>query len=293
MISTATVDSTGDSPLSDVTATGSMTAPDANGRGTISLTAGSQTLNFVYYVLSADRLIVMNGDTETSATALSGAMTRQSGTFTSSGLDTTAIISLWGAHGTQEPRGAATLGRFSAASAGTLTAVLDQAAQGTSALNNAYAGTYTVDSGGRVALTLTPTTGTARTFAIYLDATSNGYVIETDSVDGNAGVLEAQVGTTFPNTLPGQFISNTQFPVVPGPLSLLPAVSIGNGVISANYGSGYFYMNADTGRGLGSLTTTGIGTDAIAVYEVSDSHLRVLKFGTTTTRNPMIDWIDR
>ncbi|MFT3904954.1 MAG: putative Ig domain-containing protein [Steroidobacteraceae bacterium] len=289
-ITNAYVDRNGSTPLTDVSATGTMSAPDTNGRGTISLTADTSTINLVYYVLNSDKLIAMNGDTATNADSLSGAITRQSGTFSSASLDTSAVLSLWGAHGSSQPRAAAALGRLSGASSGTLSASLDETAQGSSSLANSYSGSYSVDSYGRAALTLTGSS-TSRSFAVYLDATSNGYVVEHDSTDQNTGLLEAQSGT-FDNTLAGQFISNTQFPITEGPMSLLPIVVLHNGIISANYASGYFYLDNDTGRGIGSLTTTAIGTDAIAFYELGDSRVRILKFGSTI-RNASIDWIDR
>lgn len=291
-VTAAYVDRNGSDPLTNASATGTATAPDSSGRGTLSLNTGSETLSFVYYVVSANKLVLINGDTASNSVSLSGFMTRQSGSFGADSLDSSAVLSLWGAHGSNQLRGAAALGRLSGASSasGTLNLLLDQTAQGTSSLATAYTGAFSVDTHGYGAVTLTAGS-TNRQLAVYLDGTSNGYVVEHGSVDNNAGLLEVQSGT-FDNTLAGQFIASTQAPVVEGPLSLLPVVTLRNGIISATYASGYFYLDNSTGRGLGSLTTTAIGTDAIAFYELDASDVRVLRFGSTTARNPMIDWYE-
>lgn len=300
-VTNATVERNGATPLTDAAAAGTMTAPDGNGRGTLTLTTtvSNETMVFAYYVVNANKLLLVD-ITGASNARVSGFMTRQSGTFDSTAVASPGVMSLWGSSGSSESVAAAALGRISAAiddgggSSGTLSLALDSAEQGTVHAAQNYSGVaYAVDTTGRVTLSYTNDSVT-RSFVLYLDSAANGYVVETDNAndDNNAGLLEAQTGSAFSNTLAGLFISGTQWPVSPGPISTLPSVVITNGIMSSTYGTGYFYVDADTGRGAGSFVATIIGTDAIVVYELDSTRVRVLRLGTPN-RDASIDWLDR
>ena len=289
--------------LTAAAATGTMSAPDDNGRGTLTLTTSSnETMEFAYYVVNASKLVLVD-ITSASNARITGFMTRQSGTFDATSFASPGVLSLWGSSGDSESVAAATLGRLSDAidagstggvSSGTLSLALDSAEQGTVHASQNYTDVaYTVDATGRATLSFTNDNVT-RSFVLYLDSAANGYVVETDTsnADNNSGVLEAQTGSVFNNTLPGLFISGTQWPVSPGPISTLPSVVITNGIMSSTYGTGYFYVDTTTGRGAGSIVATLIGTDAIVLYELDSTRMRVLRLGTTK-RDASIDWVDR
>jgi hypothetical protein len=209
------------------------------------------------------------------------------------------VLSLWGNSGSTEVISAVALGRLSGATitdsdSGTALLALDSTTQGAVQASQNYSGiAFTVAASGRATLSYTSSSVT-RTFVGYLDAAANGYLIETDTANANnnAGLLETQPGGNFTNTLPGQFLNGTQFPVSPGPISTLPSVVVSNGVLSATYGTGYFYVDPDTGRGAGTFTATVIGTDAMVLYELDPTRIRILRFGNTA-RDATIDWLNR
>ncbi|MGH8142483.1 MAG: hypothetical protein ACREU2_08210 [Steroidobacteraceae bacterium] len=305
-ISAGLVDSNGGaaSPLgagvTDAAMIGALSAPDADGRGTITMQVGSATTTLAYYIVNANKLFVMNIDPTPSGARESGFVTTQTGDATPSTFDTAAlaspsILSLWGAHGAIDPAGVVSLGRLSAAdpAAGTIDLLLDSADQ---AVDNAGVDnpgqSYAVDSTGRGTLTLTGG-GTTRSFVFYLDGTADGYIVEQNSPSGNAGLLEAQTVPPggFPDTLPGDFVGGTQYVQTLGPVSLLPLMYLAYGTVSSNFYSGTFSIDPNTGRGLGTVQEQGLQETADVLYEVSPTKLDVMNFATPAGTSGTILWL--
>jgi hypothetical protein len=289
-------DANGSNPLTDAVLAGNLGAPDANtGRGTLTLTAtapgGNQTFHFAYYVVSKDRLLLVTTD---QAPRLAGYMTRQSGPFSNDSLASPAILSLWGAQALAAPKSVIELARLANASAanGTLDLHLDTADQLAITLDTALTGAaYAVRAtDGRTSFSFVNGTAT-RQFAIYLDGASNGYVVEHSGTAGGAGLLEAQAAGPFTSSVPGFFVSGTQYPQDVAPMVLLPAVSISNGSFSTSQPLGVYVLDAATGRAWGYITVTGSSQALFVMYVVGPNRLVTFRQGALN-RSAVMDWLD-
>jgi hypothetical protein len=275
--------------------TGTLSAPDANGRGTATLTSGSLHSILAYYFINASKLFLMDIDGSTGVIE-SGQMTAQVGdagavSFDNNAMASPSIISVFGAAGYVEPITQMALGRLYNANpaAGTLGAILDATYNATdipSLLNDSQS--YTVDSSGRGTLSLTEYNGPV-SFAFYLDGIADGYLVQQGSTAGGAGFLEAQfqgpfanppVSGTFPDTLADEFVDVTAYPQSHGPVSLEATIVLNFGSLTSNFTNGTFAIDPTSGRGIGTLTTSAIGSAPAALYIVSPTKIDVLNFGT-------------
>jgi hypothetical protein len=300
-ISAGVTDSNALPALSSAPLGGALSAIDSNGRGTATFTAGGQTSTLVYYMINAGKSYLMNIDATVATPRSTGFLTAQSGNAAGGSFDNGAlgvapsIMSLWGAVGSgEEPISVMTLGRLSDgnAAAGTLAAVLDTSNRDSDTAGLSYTATYAIDSTGRGTLALS-SQGVTRNFVLYLDGIANGYVVEQGSGSGNAGVLEAQdtpAGGVYSDTLGGIFVAGTQFAQTPGPITLVPSISLNFGVLSSSYTSGLFAINTASGRGFGSLSQSGVAQTPAALYIVSPTKVDLMSFGTIQV-DGTINWL--
>jgi len=176
------------------------------------------------------------------------------------------------------------------AAAGTIDATLDISYQDIDDAGLAYsAQSYSVDpASGRGLLSLVNSTNTL-SFTFYLDGIANGYIVEQTGVAGSAGFLEAQfqgpypippAQGIFPDTLSNNFVGYTAFPQSHGPISLEPALELNYGALSSSETNGSFAIDPTLGRGLGSITETGIGSTPAVLYVVSPTKIDIMRFGT-------------
>ncbi len=296
LITDGHADSNGSNALTDAALAGNLGTPDTNtGRGTLTLTAtaagGNQTFHFAYYVVSKDRLLLVTTD---QAPRLAGFMTRQSGPFSNASLASPGILSLWGAEAVAAPKSVIELARLSNANAtnGTLDLHLDRANKIALTLDTAITGaSYAVRAAdGRTSFSFVNATAT-RQFVIYLDGTANGYVVEHSGTAGGAGLLEAQAAGPFTSSVPGFFVSGTQYPEDVAPMVLLPAVNIANGTFSATNASGYYVLDTLTGRALGYVSVTGSAGAPFVLYEVGPNRVVTFRPGALN-HSAVMDWID-
>lgn len=307
-LSAGLVDSNGGSTsglgsgVSDTVLTGQLSAPDSLGRGTATLTAGASTTDWVYYIVDANKIFLMNSTAAVNSARESGFLSPQVGNVTASNsfdngaFNSPSILSLWGDLGTVNPSTVTALGRLSNANptAGTVDVTLDVASQGTDTSDLPYsAQSYAVSADGRGTLTLTDAGGTSA-FVFYLDGTADGYIIQTASDSGNAGLLEAQAPPPpggYTPTLAGTFVGGTQYAQAAGPISLLSLVYLDYGSLSSTYTSGTFAVDPNTGRGFGQITFTGVGLLQDVLYIVSPTKVDLMNYGTTTGINGSILWM--
>jgi len=288
-------DSNDSSAMTDATLSGNLSAPDpTTGRGTLTLTAtgaGGRTMHFVYYIVTADRLYIASLDP---GSPIAGLMTRQTGAFSNSSLSTAGILTLWGAADVFEPKTVETLGRTSGANpaSGTINLLLDQANQGnatfTQAVNGASYAVRTTD--GRTTLSFRSGT-TTRNFVLYLDGPADGYIVELGSGVGSAGLLEAQSPGPFDTTVPGLFVSGTQFPADNAPILLLPAVTLTTGSFTANFATGYFTLDSTTGHGVGILNISGQTSTTFSLFVVRPDKIITLQMPTLYS-NGSLSWMN-
>ena len=288
------------SGISDAVLSGTISPPDTLGRGTMTLQSGSSSETLVYYIVNANKLFVMNGDAAVNSARETGYMTTQTGdasasTFDNGGLAQQSVLSLWGQKGSINPNTVVALGDLygSSPSAGTVNLVLDTANLSTDTDNVTYtAQPYSIDSSGRGTLAIT-TGGTTRNFVFYLDGVSDGYILEQGSTTGNVGLLEAQTVPSggFTSTLNGEFVGDTQFPLSYAPVALEPLVQLAYGSLSSTNFSGDFAVDPTTGRGFGTVSTTGVGETADVLYVVSPTKVDLMNFATPTGTNGTISWL--
>ncbi len=286
-------------PLTAQATTGTISTPDATGRGQFAVTAGAATTSFAYYLISAQKLVIMDIDAAKGTPIQSGFLSPQVGTVNATTFDATAltspsILSLWGSKGDIDPYTVVAIGRLANGNptANQVDLTLQSSVQDIVSSDEAYtAQTYTVDPTGRGTLSVYATGG-LRSFVMYFDGAADGYLVEQGSPYGNAGLLEAQTVPAggFPSTLAGDFVSGTQFPQAPGPVVLVPQLSLNYGQLSSAYTTGTFSIDPTSGRGLGTLTQTGVGTTPAAFYMVSSDKLDMLRYATRAT-NGAIEWL--
>jgi hypothetical protein len=283
--------------LNDATLTGTLSAPDAYGRGTATLVSGSQTSTLVYYLVNASKMLLMDIDSAASTPIASGQMTAQvgdvsPGVFSNNALGSPAVMSLFGASGDIEPMTVMQMGVLTNGNpaAGTIDATLDISYQAIDDAGLSYsAQSYSVDpASGRGQLSLI-NTANSLSFTFYLDGIADGYIVEQTGVAGSAGFLEAQfqgpypippAQGTFPDTLPNNFVGYTAYPQSHGPISLETSMALNYGALSSSETNGSFAVDASTGRGLGSITETGIGSAPAVLYIVSPTKIDIMEFGT-------------
>ena len=277
------MDSNDASAMTDAALTGAFTPPDANGHGNLTLTAAlpgsSRAMHFSYYIVNADRLFITSTDT---GFYVSGFMTRKAGTFDNSSMVNPAILNLWGAAPVLAPKSVISLGRLSGANTGTgtLNVLLDTSNAAVNTYSQAINGArYAVRSDGRTTLSFT-SAGVPRNFALYLSGPATGYLVEHGSSTGNAGLIEAQSPGPYSASVPGLFVSGMQYPEDEAPIVLIPSVHITDGSFTSQYASGFFTMDSTTGRGIGTLTISGIGVGIYTFYFVRPD--KVLSLRTST-----------
>ena len=99
---------------------------------------------------------------------------------------------------------------------------------------------------------MTYTSGvTTRSFVLYLDGPANGYVVEPSSSSGNAGTAGGAVRGTFRHRWPGCLSAARNTQKIP-PIVLLPAVQFAGNSFTANYANGFYALDTNSGRGVGS-----------------------------------------
>jgi len=204
-ISAGTIDEDSDGTVtSNAVLTGSYTVA-ATGRGTMTLmVAGAPNpVNLVFYVVSANELLVQSSDPQTLTSSLfRGTMQHQTGagTFSNASLNAASVIGLEGFNSNGND---VVLGILSIPTPGNFTVVGDENNLGALAALN-QAGTYSVSSNGRVTVT-----GTPHPMVFYLSAANQGFVVGTDT-NASTGFFEPQ--TAGPYSLNGTFFFGPSTP---------------------------------------------------------------------------------
>jgi hypothetical protein len=303
-ISTGSIDSNNPTAaLTNAPLGGTFSAPDALGRGTATLTAGGQSSQYVYYIARANKIFLMNIDPQTATSPRSsGFITPQIGNVNGTSFDATAlaspsILTLWGAIVGMEPITSQAIGRLFGGNGTALSALLDVTDQQTPVIADLTAPltnqAYAIAPNGRGTLNLN---NGVQNFSLvfYLDGASDGYVVQQNAPDGSGGLLEAQypmpASGGFPSSFSGYFVGGTQFAQAAGPITLNPLAQIAFGSLTSNFTNGTFFIDPGSGRGLGTLTQTGVGVQPAALYIVSPTKIDVMRFGTRGV-DGNIDWL--
>ena len=283
-------------PIAGGTLAGTLGAPDANGRGSGTLTLGTLSMPVAYYVLDANHAYVVSADTSAATTRLAGRMQRQAGAGT---LDATtftqpAILSLWGSSLTNGvPVATMAVGRLSGSAAtgnsGSVNVVLDTTDRSTTLANTSYtAAPYTVAATGRGTLSIGSASGT-RQFVLYADGAGGGFLLEPSSLAGNFGILEPQVGTPFATFPTAYYVGGTLYAGSTSPITLAPQLLFQSGTIGGNL-SGNFAIDPNTGRIVAAVTRNLFGGTGLVMYAVSTNKLVILGDGVNAI-NSQLAWV--
>jgi hypothetical protein len=283
------------------TATWSLTAPGAMGRGTGSFTdSTSFTTNFSYYIVNASKFVVM----VTNAGAVgSGSAEAQSGAV-ASGLSGSYVFGSRGDDNNFND-GLATVGQFTATS-GTLTGVEDRMQDGNYS-NPTLTGSYTTSSNGRVAVSL----NSVQQVYWMVNPTRAFFLIDSSS-QVEDGTADLQTLSSFSSsTIKGQFAmvmdgdDLTSFPFngAVGSLARIGALQFnGTGTLKLSElandtltglgatspgGLGGNYTVATNGRSTGTLSGA-TGGLTLVMYAISGSDAYALQVdGGTNTSGPI------
>lgn len=192
------------STITSLTLTAHFNTPDTSGRGTGTLTnQNSVTTTFAYYVVDASNIRFFT--TDSSAMGLGRAEAQTAGPYN--------VASLSGgyAFGGRGDTGnffdsIHTVGRFDGGGDGTISnGAFDSVQDGATSTNVAFPGTYVIQSNGRAAVTLTPSTGT-QDLVFWMVSPNRAFFLNDDANSIEAGTIDKQLTNTFSNsTIQGQF----------------------------------------------------------------------------------------
>lgn len=295
-ISGGSVDTNDASPVVAGALGGALSAPDANGRGTATLTVGSETLPVAYYVVNKNLLYVGSADSGSKTPRVSGRLLRQigAGTLDATALAGPAIVSLFGSSVvTTTPVSTVAAGRLSGAvpAAGTVALTLDVAAHGLAlATTVGTPSTYSVASNGRGTLVV-GSGSVQRSFVLYADGAGGGQLLEPASTVGTFGSFEPQVGVPYTSFDTAFYIGGTVFATSTSPITLAPEIQLANGQISGNV-TGSYALDGTTGRAPSLVSRTILGGTGLIIYVVSPKRLVVLGDGINAS-NPSLSWFDQ
>ena len=299
VISAGVGDTNGATPVVAGTVTGTLVAPDTNGRGTVTLNVGGLALPLAYYVVDKNTLLVASSDSTSSTPRVAGKITRQAGAGTLDGtaLSGPAILSLWGSSSVAgTPAATNSLGRFAGAvavagtAAGTVGVTLDITDRGAQAVTEAFpAQPYTVATNGRGTLVLTSGT-LVRSFVLYTDGAGGGYLIEPASATGNFGILDAQATGPFSDFSTAYYVGGTIFPGSTSPITLAPQLLFQSGSIGGNL-TGNYALDPTTGRMVAAVSRTILGGSDLVIYIVNANRL-VIMGDSLNISNSQIAWFE-
>lgn len=189
--------------------TGLLGAPSAStGRGTATLNWGN-SYNFAYYVISDQKILLVQIDTRNSTTPLlKGQFRRQKGPFAAASLSTPAVFSMSGSDlilcGLEVM---AAVGQIIPDGAGTVSGIYDH---NWATQEQPFTGTYTLASNGRSELTLKTVSADTHNHVAYFFSPNEAFLMETTGTDVLFGLLRPQTGGPFSEaSLSGAYLTST------------------------------------------------------------------------------------
>lgn len=270
---------------------GSFSAPDTTGRGTLTFTDSlSITSNYVYYVIDANTVEVIQSDPNnlglgrfekqsSGAIALSGNYV-----FGSNG-DT--VSNLLGVH---------SVGGFTSDGTSAITSgVYDSVQDGNSITNQPFTGSFTSTPNGRFAVTFTPSGSSPITEVFWMVSSTRAFFLVSDAAKVEDGTIDAQTTASFStSSLSGQYAYlNGGFDFTPEQLTRVGTfIPNGSGNVNLNEVVNVFtpttgailnnpvvpgtYTVASSGRATATLTGSTNNIDLV-LYMVSPDQAYVLQ----------------
>lgn len=251
-----------------------------NGRGTATLTDASATLQFSFYVISANRILIVSLDY---LPAMIGqAEKQQSVTFTNTSLSGDYVFNFGGI---STLGSIASAGRFTANGFGGISSgVLDENDAGLVSENISFTGTYNISSNGRGTAALTSALGTYN-FTFYMVSSGMAFFVQVDPFAVTNGTAVVQQGGPFTTaSILGDFgfvavgvsaILGQIFADGSGNLAGTEDVNAYPGTLVLDVSlSGTYTVNSN-GRGVATITTSS-GASQLRFYIGSGSVLLIV-----------------
>jgi hypothetical protein len=190
----------------NLTLAGSFSAPSSStGRGTAALTLSpapggvAGNLNFAYYVISNEKVLLVETDTRSSTIpVLSSEVRRQNEPFSAASFNAPTVFSMAGVN--RANYGAeivnAAVGQMVPDGSGSMTGIIDDN-QRQGATNKAFTGSYTVASDGRSTLALQLGSGNADSDIAYFFGQNEAFLMQTSGTDVLFGSVKPQAAGPF------------------------------------------------------------------------------------------------
>jgi hypothetical protein len=290
-ISSGTLDLNDGGVVSSITITSGTYSVASNGRGTLTLSAASGSLDFVFYVVDATHLKLMESDPPPAYILVGDAFSQPTSAITNANLSGSYAFTLGG--GASSPYVAG--GILTADGNGNIrSGVEDVNNNGTLNENISLTGTYSIASTGRGKMTLN-----GAEFVIYPTSSAGVQIAEIDTTPAG-GVALAQQSSSFSNgSISGKYGYNVsgivygtgQFDIasilsVNGSGGITGAADLNlsyvDGTLPSNYTYNGSYSLNSNGHGTAQLTsTTSLGTQYFLLYAVSSSQVMAIEADNT------------
>lgn len=167
----------------------SVDAGSAAGRGTGRLNISGTTLNFVFYVVSASKLLIVSAQQAINPLVFIGQVLKQSGgPFSNGSLSGTSIFNTMGMGTIHD----VTAGLYNFDGTGTTTVLEDENSAGSLTLASTLSAAYSVQPDGRVSVTI----GGSTVSVLYLVSSDEGFILNTDP-NAATGFFEPQAPALF------------------------------------------------------------------------------------------------
>jgi hypothetical protein len=235
----------------------SATAPDSNGRGTMTVVVSGNTSTYAYYLVSANQLYMLQTDAAHMFGTVQAGVARAQGTLTADSANTVgpSVLQMTGMDtptGTNNIGPDVIIGVMSiqgAPASGAFSLTFDSNDLGTILTNHPAPGTLTSfdPTTGRGVITVNGgfNTGFVNSAVFYLYSAGNGFIIDTDP-STNTGITN--------NAFSGTFVTQTQNFVLSGNLI---GGSVGSAIADIPNFEAAFNINGETGAATaaGDLTS--------------------------------------
>jgi hypothetical protein len=263
-------------------------ADTTTGRGEMSISAGSQTTNYVYYLLSGDSFIFSSTD---AGKGVDGLALRQSGgPFAIVHLTGDAVFDWGGAFPEDTSSGTYAVGRFTSDGNGNLLSGTRDMDTGGTQTDAPFTGDYTIDANGQGYLSMVRT-GATDHLRLYMIDSNLAFFVTRDQFFAGSGQIRPQTGVPFStSSVDGSFAFSTrgtQFGVstdTSGQLTFDGQAGTVSGIVDANQNgtpvealtvTGTFTMSSN-GRGVASLNVGGT-TSTLGIYAVDSERLFLIE----------------
>lgn len=261
--------------------TGTYSAPSTEGRGTVALSTSAGVQSFIYYIVDAAHLKLLESDGNSQGAA---ELYRQAdGPFSAGSFQGTFVAALGGRNSSGP---VSTGGIFTFNGTGSVSGRVDTNNNGNLLNNLTFTGTYAVTdaSFGRATMTWNRSDSTTSQFVVYPSSSGEVNILEIDGTAASAIALNQPFSGSFNPTFVGNFAvqaSGTDFINNPGPEAFLGRLipnggsSItgtlainASGTLAAGASFQGSYGFDTTGRAVvnGTSTSSTLGTSTFIVY---------------------------